>query len=179
MKPVHRLAVRVLNLQAVSRAIQSGKRRNSLHGDCNGAVDSGASLVPWSHCAGRYDFTRCDVGLRARHLDLLILALLGSAALIHDERRVGYAPGAIAFLGADIALKLFSMFCISLAAPLASRPSSSCATAALSIIYLAWTTTSLSTECTDDLYLVVWIQNDFPWHGSHTKRNRFEPNWIS
>jgi hypothetical protein len=56
------------------------------------------------------------MGVERGNLDLLILALVGSAALIYDERRVGRACGAIAFLGLGVALKLFPMFCVSLAA---------------------------------------------------------------
>ena len=71
------------------------------------------------------------------NLDLLILALVGSAALIYEERRVGRACGAIALLGLGVALKLFPMFCVSLAARFSKQTFVfACATAALSLIYL-------------------------------------------
>jgi hypothetical protein len=56
------------------------------------------------------------MGIERGNLDLLILALVGSAALIYKERSVGRVCGAIAFVGAGVALKLFPMFCISLVA---------------------------------------------------------------
>lgn len=77
------------------------------------------------------------MGIERGNLDLLILALVGSAALIYEEKRVGRACAAIAFLGLGVALKLFPMFCVSLAARF-SRQSFvfACAIAALSLIYL-------------------------------------------
>jgi hypothetical protein len=81
------------------------------------------------------------MGIERGNLDLLILALVGSAALIYEERRVGRACGAIAFLGVGVALKLFPMFCVSLAARFSRQTFIfACATAALSLIYLdlAW-----------------------------------------
>jgi hypothetical protein len=77
------------------------------------------------------------MGVERGNLDLLILALVGSAALIYDERRCGRACGAIAFLGLGIALKLFPMFCVSLAARFSKQTFLfACATAALSLVYL-------------------------------------------
>ena len=77
------------------------------------------------------------MGVERGNLDLLILALVGSAALIYEERRFGRACGAIAFLGLGIALKLFPMFCVSLAARFSRQTFIfACATAALSLIYL-------------------------------------------
>jgi hypothetical protein len=71
------------------------------------------------------------------NLDLLILALVGSAALIYQEKKVGRACGAIALLGLGIALKLFPMFCISLAARFSKQTFIfTCALATLSVIYL-------------------------------------------
>ena len=77
------------------------------------------------------------MGVERGNLDLLILALVGSAALIYEERRVGRACGAIAFLGLGVVLKLFPMFCVSLAARFSRQTFIfACATAALSLIYL-------------------------------------------
>jgi hypothetical protein len=77
------------------------------------------------------------MGVERGNLDLLILALVGAAALIYEERRVGRACGAIAFLSLGVALKLFPMFCVSLAARFSRRTLIfACATAALSLVYL-------------------------------------------
>lgn len=77
------------------------------------------------------------MGVERGNLDLLILALVGLAALIYDERRFARASGAIAFLGLGVALKLFPMFCVSLAARFSRQTFIlACATAALSLIYL-------------------------------------------
>jgi hypothetical protein len=80
------------------------------------------------------------MGVERGNLDLLILALVGSAALIYREGRAGRASAAIAVVGFGVALKLFPMFCVSLAARF-SRPTFifACAVAALSLIYLALT----------------------------------------
>jgi hypothetical protein len=77
------------------------------------------------------------MGVERGNLDLLILAFVGSAALIYQERRAGRACGAAAFLCLGVALKLFPMFCVSLVARF-SRQSFifACAIAALSLIYL-------------------------------------------
>ena len=77
------------------------------------------------------------MGVERGNLDLLILALVGSAALIYEERRVGRGCGAIAFLGLGVVLKLVPMFCVSLAARFSRQTFIfACATAALSLIYL-------------------------------------------
>jgi hypothetical protein len=77
------------------------------------------------------------MGVERGNLDLLMLALVGSAALIYEERRVGRACGAIAFLGLGVALKLFPMFCVSLAARFSKQTLIfACAMAALSLVYL-------------------------------------------
>jgi hypothetical protein len=77
------------------------------------------------------------MGVERGNLDLLILALVGAAALIYEERRVGRACGAIGFLGLGVALKLFPLFCVSLAARFSRQTFIfACATAALSLIYL-------------------------------------------
>jgi hypothetical protein len=77
------------------------------------------------------------MGVERGNLDLLILALVGSAALMYAERRVERISGAIAFLSFGVALKLFPMFCVSLAARFSRQTFLfACATAALSLIYL-------------------------------------------
>jgi hypothetical protein len=77
------------------------------------------------------------MGVERGNLDLLVLALVGAAALIYEERRIGRACGAIAFLGLGVVLKLFPMFCVSLAARFSRQTFIfGCATAALSLIYL-------------------------------------------
>ena len=77
------------------------------------------------------------MGVERGNLDLLILALVGLAALIYDERKFGRACGAIAFLGLGVTLKLFPMFCVSLVARFSRQTFIfACAAAALSLIYL-------------------------------------------
>jgi hypothetical protein len=77
------------------------------------------------------------MGVERGNLDLLMLALVGSAALIYEERRVGRACGAIGFLGLGVALKLFPMFCVSLVARFSRQTFIfACVMAALSLIYL-------------------------------------------
>ena len=77
------------------------------------------------------------MGVERGNLDLLILALVGAAALIYEERRVGRACGAIAFLALGIALKLFPMFCVSLVARFSRQTFIfACVTAVMSLIYL-------------------------------------------
>jgi hypothetical protein len=77
------------------------------------------------------------MGVERGNLDLLILALVGSAALIYEERRIGRTCGALALLGLGVALKLFPMFCVSIAARFSRKTFIfACATAALSLIYL-------------------------------------------
>jgi hypothetical protein len=77
------------------------------------------------------------MGVERGNLDLLILALVGSAALIYEERRVGRACGAIGLLGLGVALKLFPMFCVSLAARFSRQTLLfASAVAVLSLIYL-------------------------------------------
>jgi hypothetical protein len=80
------------------------------------------------------------MGVERGNLDLLILALVGSAALIYEERGVGRACGALVFISIGVALKLFPMFCVSLAARFNRQTFIfAFATAALSLIYLDWT----------------------------------------
>jgi len=77
------------------------------------------------------------MGVERGNLDLLILALVGSAALIYEERRIGRSCWAIAFLGLGIALKLIPVFCVSLAARFSRQTFIfACVTAAFSLIYL-------------------------------------------
>jgi hypothetical protein len=77
------------------------------------------------------------MGVERGNLDLLILALVGAAALIYEERRVGRAYGAVALIGIGVALKLFPMFCVSLAARFSRQTFIfACATALISLIYL-------------------------------------------
>jgi hypothetical protein len=80
------------------------------------------------------------MGVERGNLDLLILALTGSAALIYEERRAVRACGTFAILCIAIALKLFPMFCVSLAARFSRQTFIfACVIAALSLIYLDWT----------------------------------------
>ena len=77
------------------------------------------------------------MGVERGNLDLLILTLVGSAALIYDESKRGRECGAIALLGLGIALKLFPMFCVSLSARFSKHTFIfGCVTAALSLLYL-------------------------------------------
>jgi hypothetical protein len=77
------------------------------------------------------------MGVERGNLDLLILALVGLAALIYEERRVGRVCAAVAFLGLGVALKLFPMFCVSLAARFSRQTFIfGCTIAAFSLIYL-------------------------------------------
>ncbi|WP_426413305.1 hypothetical protein [Bradyrhizobium ganzhouense] len=80
------------------------------------------------------------MGVERGNLDLFILALVGAAALIYEEKRLGRACGAMALLGLGVVLKLFPMFCISLAAR-SSRSTLifACTTGALSLTYLGLT----------------------------------------
>lgn len=77
------------------------------------------------------------MGVERGNLDLLLLALVGSAALIYDERRIGRACAAMAFLGIGVTLKLVPMFCVSLAARFSRQTFIfAFALAALSLVYL-------------------------------------------
>ena len=92
----------------------------------HGAIGVGAMISP-----------SVLMGVERGNLDLLILALVGAAALIYEERRVGRTCGAIAFLGLGIALKLFPMFCVALVARFSRQTFIfACATAAMSLVYL-------------------------------------------
>ena len=77
------------------------------------------------------------MGFERANLDLLILALVGSAALIYREQSAGRACGAIAILGVGVALKLFPMFCAALLARFSRRTFLfACAILVVSLIYL-------------------------------------------
>ena len=56
------------------------------------------------------------MGVERGNLDLLILTLVGGAALIYKEQRTGRISGAIALLGLGILLKLFPIFSVAIAA---------------------------------------------------------------
>jgi hypothetical protein len=94
---------------------------------------------PWYHGAialGAIISPSVMMGVERGNLDLLILALVGSAALIYEDKRAGRACGAIAFLCLGVALKLFPMFCVSLAARFSRQTFIfACALAAFSLVY--------------------------------------------
>ena len=97
----------------------------------------------WSHgviALGAIISPSVMMGVERGNLDLLILVLVGSAALIYDERRIGRACGAIAFLFLGVVLKLFPLFCVSVAARFSKQTFLfACALATLSLIYLGLT----------------------------------------
>jgi hypothetical protein len=72
---------------------------------CDGAIALVAILSP-----------SVMMGVERGNFDLLILALVGGAALIYDEKRVGRIFSATALAGLAIVLKLFPIFCLALAA---------------------------------------------------------------
>jgi len=77
------------------------------------------------------------MGVERANLDLLILALVGSAALIYREQSAARACGAIVLLGVGVALKLIPMFCVSLVARFSRQTLFfACAIMVLSVIYL-------------------------------------------
>jgi hypothetical protein len=77
------------------------------------------------------------MGVERGNLDLLVLSLVGLAALIYAEGRVGRACLAISVLGLGVALKLIPIFCVSLASRFSRQTLIfACAAAALSLIYL-------------------------------------------
>ena len=80
------------------------------------------------------------MGVERGNLDLLILAMVGSAALVYEEGRVARTCAAISLLWLGVVLKLFPMFCAALAARFSRQTLIFAgATAALSLIYLAST----------------------------------------
>ena len=56
------------------------------------------------------------MGVERGNFDLLILALVGGAALIYEEKRIGRTFWTAALIGLAIVLKLFPMFCVAVAA---------------------------------------------------------------
>ncbi len=77
------------------------------------------------------------MGVERGNLDLMILTLVGSAALIYQERRAVRACGAVALLVLGVVLKLIPIFCVSAAARFTKQTFLfACATAAMSFIYL-------------------------------------------
>ncbi len=56
------------------------------------------------------------MGVERGNLDLLILALVGTAALIYQEQRIGRTLWSAAIISLAIVLKLFPMFCIAVGA---------------------------------------------------------------
>jgi hypothetical protein len=61
------------------------------------------------------------MGVERGNLDLLILTLVGASALIYDERRLASSVAVVGLLSLGIALKLFPIFCVSLAARFSKR----------------------------------------------------------
>ena len=76
------------------------------------------------------------MGVERGNLDLLILALVGLAALIYEERKAWRANGAFVVLSLGVVLKLFPVFCVSLVARFNRQTFLfSCTLAILSLIY--------------------------------------------
>jgi hypothetical protein len=80
------------------------------------------------------------MGVERGNLDLLILSLVGLAALVYEENNTARANGTIVILSLGVALKLIPLFCVALAV----RPGKqtlryALALATLSLIYLAIT----------------------------------------
>jgi hypothetical protein len=77
------------------------------------------------------------MGVERGNLDLLILAIVGSAALIYNERSIARTCVAVMLLALGVALKLFPMLCISLAARFSRQALVvTCVLAGLSLIYI-------------------------------------------
>lgn len=77
------------------------------------------------------------MGVERANLDLLILALVGCAALIYQERSAARIGGAVALVCAGIVLKLIPVFCVSLIARLNRQTLIfACVVAAFSLLYL-------------------------------------------
>jgi hypothetical protein len=98
---------------------------------------------PWYHgliALGAIISPSVMMGVERGNLDLLILALVGFAALTYEESGFGRASTAFALLGCGVVLKLFPMFCVALGARFSRRTFIfACSTAALSLIYLYFT----------------------------------------
>jgi hypothetical protein len=79
------------------------------------------------------------MGVERGNPDLLILTLVGGAALIYEEQRIGRTLSAIALIGLAIVLKLFPVFSVGLAARFNRRRFLfACGIAAISLIYLVF-----------------------------------------
>lgn len=77
------------------------------------------------------------MGVERANLDLLILALVGCAALTYDERSPARIGGAVALICFGIVLKLIPVFCVSLIARLSKKTCFfACLVAAFSLLYL-------------------------------------------
>jgi hypothetical protein len=94
----------------------------------------------WSHgviALGAIASPSVMMGVERGNLDLLILALVGSAALIYQERTVLRACGAVALLFLGVVLKLIPIFCVSVAARFTKQTVLfACAIVALSLVYM-------------------------------------------
>jgi hypothetical protein len=94
----------------------------------------------WSHgvvALGALISPTILMGVERANLDLLILALVGCAALIYAERSTARIGGAVALICFGILLKLIPMFCVSLIARLSKQTLIfTCAVTAFSLIYL-------------------------------------------
>ena len=78
------------------------------------------------------------MGVERGNLDLLILALVGAAALIYDDERSKRPSWAVVPIGLAIILKLFPMFCVAIAARCNRRTILFAGTiTAFSVVYLA------------------------------------------
>jgi hypothetical protein len=76
------------------------------------------------------------MGVERANLDLLILALVGCAALIYEERSPARIGGAVALICSGIVLKLIPVFCISLIVRLSKATLIfACVVAAFSLLY--------------------------------------------
>jgi hypothetical protein len=77
------------------------------------------------------------MGIERGNLDLLILALVGSAALLYEEKTAPRVCGALALLSFGVTLKLIPVFCVSVAARFSRQTFVfACGIAALALIYL-------------------------------------------
>jgi hypothetical protein len=77
------------------------------------------------------------MGVERGNLDLLILALVGSAAVLYEGRAAWRTYGALVALYLGVLLKLFPVLCVSLAARLDRKTLLfACALATLSLIYV-------------------------------------------
>ena len=61
------------------------------------------------------------MGVERGNVDLLILALVGGAALIYEEQRIGRVFWSALIVGLAIALKLFPLFCVAVGARFSRR----------------------------------------------------------